>query len=78
MLLDIFVFREGVHGIKYQGKHIHLFLQEQESNYICIAEEITCCTDCFFIEALYLTIKIQYSLTLFLKFTLMVQTQVFV
>lgn len=45
MLLDLFIFREGVHGIKYQGKHIHLFLQEQESNYIWIAEEITCCTD---------------------------------
>jgi len=34
MLLDLFIFRESVHGIKYQGKHIHFFLQEQESNYI--------------------------------------------
>lgn len=43
MLLDFFIFREGVHGIKYQGKHIHLFFQEQESNYVWTAEEITCC-----------------------------------
>lgn len=32
----------------------------------------------FFIEALYLTIKIQNSLILSLKFTLMAQIQVFV
>lgn len=72
MLLDLFTFRESVHGIKYQGKHIHLFFQEQESNYIWIAQEITCWTDyfsTFLLKALYLTIKIQYSLILSLKLT---------
>lgn len=74
MLLDLFIFREGVHGMKYQGKHIHLFFQEQESNYIWTAKEITCSTD-YFSTFLLKHHKIQNSLILSLKFTLTVQIQ---
>lgn len=77
MLLDLFICREGVHGIKYQGKHIHFFLQEQESNHIWIAEEMLHWIVLnLFIRALFLTIETQNSLILSLKFTLMLQIQV--